>query len=69
MSEPYAVKCTRIGFHSYKRESHAQTTTKVSNFNKILVNKRDKFDPQVIKIWGSHSHKVQGYARTRNEYA
>jgi hypothetical protein len=70
MSEPDAVTCTRIGFHGYKRESHTQTTTKgFKPFHKILVGKRDKFYPYVIKIWGSHSHKVQVYAGTRNEYA
>jgi hypothetical protein len=49
---------------------HTQTTTKGFNlFHKILVIKRDKFYPQVVKIWGSHLHKVQGYAGSRNEYA
>jgi hypothetical protein len=68
MSEPDATTYTRIGFHSYKRESHTQTITKGFKLQLDFGEQKDKFDPIVSNIWGSHSHKVQGYAETRNEY-
>jgi hypothetical protein len=42
---------------------------KVSKLQQDFGEQKDKFDPYVSNIWGSHLHKVQGYAGTRNEYA
>jgi hypothetical protein len=69
MSEPDANTCTKISSHVYKGRLHTQTTTKGFNFLQDFGEQTESFDPQVNNIWGSHSHKVQLYAGTRNEYA
>jgi hypothetical protein len=48
---------------------HTQTTSKSFNFPQGFGEQKESFDPQMNSIFGSHSHKVQGYGGTRIEYA